>query len=153
VLDMLPQLGADATIQLGQPDDALASAFACQAGDHGYDVVLDYLWGRPTEILLSTIEHHDAQLRSGYVRLLRAGDMAGPAISLLAAVLRSAGLEILGMGTGTMPPADVITQMLRELLDLLSTRQLHIDIEPVPLSAVEDVWARDQRGRRPVFIP
>ncbi len=25
VLDMLPQLGADATIQLGQPDDALAA--------------------------------------------------------------------------------------------------------------------------------
>jgi NADPH:quinone reductase-like Zn-dependent oxidoreductase len=153
VLDMLPRLGADATIQLGQPDDALAAAFAAQAGDHGYDVVLDYLWGHPTEILLSTIEHHDAQPRSGHVRLLQAGEMAGPAILLPAAVLRSAGLEILGIGTGAMPPTDVITDMLRELLDLLSARQLHIDIEPLPLSAVEEVWARDQQGRRPVFIP
>jgi hypothetical protein len=78
---------------------------------------------------------------------------AGPAVSLPAAVLRSAGLEILGVGTGTMPPMDVITTMLSELLDLLSAGKLHVDIDRVPLSAVSDVWTRDQQGRRPVFIP
>jgi len=50
-------------------------------------------------------------------------------------------------------PMDVITGMLRELLDLLSTGKLHTDIEKVPLSAAGEVWARDQQGRRPVFIP
>jgi NADPH:quinone reductase-like Zn-dependent oxidoreductase len=150
---MLPQLGADATIQLGQPDDKLAVAFADQAGEHGYDVVLDYLWGHPAEVFLQSIEHHDAQPRAGRVRLLQAGDMAGPVMSLPAAVLRSAGLEILGQGTGTMPPADVITGMLGELLDLLSGGKLRIDVERVPLSAVGEVWGRDQHGRRPVFIP
>jgi NADPH:quinone reductase-like Zn-dependent oxidoreductase len=99
VLDRLPELGADAVIQLSQPDDT------------------------------------------------------GPAISLPAAVLRSAGLEIFGQGTGTMPPADVITGLLRELLDLLASGKVHIDIDRVPLSTVDEVWARDQRGRRPVFIP
>ena len=153
VLDLLPQLGADASIQLGQPDDALAAAFAAQAGEGGYDLVIDYLWGHPAEVFLTSIGHNDAQPRSGRIRLLQAGDMAGPAISLPAAVLRSAGLEILGMGTGTMPPMDVITGMLRELLDLLSTGKLHIDIERVPLSAASEVWACDQHGRRPVFIP
>ena len=153
VLNTLPQLGADATIQLGQPDDALAAAFAAQAGEHGYDLVVDYLWGHPAEVFLTSIEHNDAHPRSGQVRLLQAGDMAGPAISLPAAVLRSAGLEILGMGTGTMPPMDVITTMLRELLDLLSTGKLHIDIDRIPLSAVGEAWTRDQQGRRPVLIP
>jgi NADPH:quinone reductase-like Zn-dependent oxidoreductase len=152
-LGTLPPLGADATIQLGQPDDALAAAFAAQAGEHGYDVVVDYLWGHPTEVFLASIEHHDAQPRSGRVRLLQAGDMAGQAISLPAAVLRSAGLEILGQGTGTMPPLDVITGMLGELLDLLAAGKLRMDIERVPLSAVGEVWARDQQGCRPVFIP
>jgi hypothetical protein len=57
------------------------------------------------------------------------------------------------MGTGTMPPPDVIRRMLAELLDLLASKKLHIDIEPVPLSAVGEVWTRDQQGRRPVFIP
>jgi len=154
VLDTLPELGADATIQLRQPDDALAAAFAAQAGDHGYDLVIDYLWGHPAEVFLTSIEHHDAQPRSGQIRLLQAGETAGPVISLPAAVLRSsAGLEILGQGTGTMPPIDVITGMLRELLDLLAAGKVRIDIERVPLSAVGEVWARDQQGRRPVFIP
>jgi NADPH:quinone reductase-like Zn-dependent oxidoreductase len=154
VLDTLPELGADATIQLGQPDDALAAAFAAQAGEHGYDVVIDYLWGHPTEVFLTSIEHDDAELRSGRIRLLQAGEMAGPAITLPAAVLRSsAGLEILGQGTGTMPPIDVITGMLRELLDLLRAGKVRVDIERVPLSAVGEVWSRDQQGRRPVFVP
>jgi hypothetical protein len=59
----------------------------------------------------------------------------------------------LGLGTGTMPPPDVITRMLAELLDLLADGKLHVDIERVPLSAVGETWGRDQQGRRPVFIP
>ena len=153
ILDTLPELGADATIQLRQPDDALAAAFAAEAGDNGYDVVLDYVWGHPTEVFLGSIEHHDAVPRSSRVRLLQAGERAGPVITLPAAALRSAGLEILGAGTGTMPPMDVITGTLGELLDLLAAGKLLVDIERVPLSAVAEVWGRDQQGRRPVFVP
>ncbi len=153
VLDTLPDLGADATIQLRQPDGALAAAFAGEAGEHGYDVVLDYVWGHPTEVFLGSIEHHDAVPRSSRVRLLQAGEMAGPVISLPASALRSVGLEIFGAGTGTMPPMDVITGMLGELLDLLAAGKLRVDIERVPLASVAEVWGRDQQGRRPVFIP
>ena len=80
-------------------------------------------------------------------------DVGVAGVRLPGSVLRSAGLEVLGMGTGTMPPPDVIRRMLAELLDLLASKKLHIDIEPVPLSAVGEVWTRDQQGRRPVFIP
>jgi NADPH:quinone reductase-like Zn-dependent oxidoreductase len=153
VLDLLPDLGADATIQLSQPDDALAAAFAAEFSAHGCDVVLDYLWGHPTEVLLGAVTHHDVQARAQRVRLVQAGEMAGAAITLPAEVLRSGGLEILGQGTGTMPPLDVITGMLGELLDLLAAGTLRVDVEPVPLSAVSEIWTRDQRGRRPVFVP
>jgi NADPH:quinone reductase-like Zn-dependent oxidoreductase len=153
VLDMLPGLGADAMIQLGQPDDAVAAAFNAEGGGHGYDLVVDYLWGRPTEIFLGAIDRGDAHLGSGRVRLLQAGEMAGSSISLPGSVLRSAGLEVLGLGTGTMPPPDVLTRMLGELLDLLAAGKLRIDIEQVPLSAAAEMWRRDQQGRRPVFIP
>jgi NADPH:quinone reductase-like Zn-dependent oxidoreductase len=47
-------LGADTVINTAVPDEALAQAFADARGD-GYDVVLDFLWGRPTEILLRTL--------------------------------------------------------------------------------------------------
>jgi NADPH:quinone reductase-like Zn-dependent oxidoreductase len=153
VLDTLPDLGADATIQLRQPDDALAAAFAAEAGEHGYDVVLDYVWGHPTEVFLGSVDHHDAVPRASRIRLLQAGEMAGPAITLPASPLRSAGLEILGAGTGTMPPMEVITGMLGELLDLLAAGKVRVDIERVPLADVAEVWGRDQHGRRPVFIP
>ena len=44
VLGMLPGLGADAVIQLSQPADAVAAAFSADGGEHGYDLVVDYLW-------------------------------------------------------------------------------------------------------------
>ena len=52
VLAKLRTMGADATIQLDQSDDALKEEFARAAGDEGFDVIIDYLWGRPTEVLL-----------------------------------------------------------------------------------------------------
>ena len=153
VLGELTGLGADATIRLGQPEDALAEAFAAAAGDRGYDLVLDYLWGRPTEILLGSIARHDMTTRSLRTRLVQVGAMAGPDICLPAEVLRSSGLEILGIGTGTMPPLDVITSTLGELLGLIGSGELRIDIDRLPLSDVQQVWSRDQQGCRPVLIP
>jgi NADPH:quinone reductase-like Zn-dependent oxidoreductase len=43
-------LGADAVINTAVPDEVLTRAYAQATGD-GYDVVLDFLWGRPTELL------------------------------------------------------------------------------------------------------
>lgn len=97
--------------------------------------------------------HYDVQPRSQRVRLVQAGETASAAITLPAEVLRSGGLEILGQGTGTMPPLDVITGMLGELLDLLTAGTLPVDVDEVPLSAVSEIWTSDQRGRRPVFVP
>jgi NADPH:quinone reductase-like Zn-dependent oxidoreductase len=152
VLEKLAKRGAD-IISLDQDDAALADAFAAAAGERGFDVVADYLWGRPTEILLGALDRHDAEIRSGRTRLVQAGEMAGSQIALPASVLRSAGLEILGMGTGTMPPIDQITAMLSELLDGLGSGEITVDYERVPLADVTQAWGRDQKGRRPVFIP
>jgi NADPH:quinone reductase-like Zn-dependent oxidoreductase len=153
VLDELTGLGADATIRLGQSEEDVAKAFTAEAGEGGYDLVVDYLWGRPTEILLGTIGRHDITTRSLRTRLVHVGSMAGPEITLRAEVLRSAGLEILGMGTGTMPPLDVITSTLGELLGLVGSGEVRVDVDRVPMSGVQQVWSRDQRGRRPVLIP
>jgi NADPH:quinone reductase-like Zn-dependent oxidoreductase len=43
MLGRLRELGADATIQLDQPQDALKEEFAREAGDEGFDVIIDYL--------------------------------------------------------------------------------------------------------------
>ena len=85
------------------------------------------------------------------VRLVEVGQMAGPAISLPADVLRSSGLEILGSGPGTVPLAE-ITGAIPEFMSLAATSDLPIDIDEVPLE-VEPAWHRRSGGRRIVFRP
>ncbi len=47
-------LGADTVVNTAVSDNELAEAFTAARGA-GYDIVLDYLWGRPTEVLLRTL--------------------------------------------------------------------------------------------------
>ena len=76
-LDELLELGADATIRVDQPDEALARAYRAQEGD-GWDLIIDYLWGHPTEVLLETLIRYDLVGRSLRTRLVEVGAMAGP---------------------------------------------------------------------------
>src|SRR5467141_5262683 len=55
ILGSLHELGADATIRLDLPNHDLIEAFRREAAQNRFDVVIDYLWGQPTEALLSAI--------------------------------------------------------------------------------------------------
>jgi len=46
------------------------------------DVILDYLWGHPMEILLDAITGHDRKADVSRTRLIAIGEMAGPTLSL-----------------------------------------------------------------------
>jgi NADPH:quinone reductase-like Zn-dependent oxidoreductase len=46
VLSTLDQLGADAALRLDAPAHELGEAFVREAGDSGFQVVIDYVWGR-----------------------------------------------------------------------------------------------------------
>ena len=50
----LASANVDAVISLNQPEDALRDAFLAEAAS-GIDVVIDYLWGRPTELVLDAL--------------------------------------------------------------------------------------------------
>ena len=150
-LDELRELGADATIRVDQPDADLAGAYHAQEGQ-GWDLVIDYLWGHPTEIFLETLVRHDLEVRNLRVRLVQVGSMAGPTINLRSTVLRSAGLEIVGMGTGTAGEREHQAAAIRDFYELLRQGRLRVDIQRVPLTEVSEVWHQDQGGRRPVVI-
>jgi NADPH:quinone reductase-like Zn-dependent oxidoreductase len=151
-LQSLRELGADAIISLNQSDELLASALKAEAGK-GYDVVIDYLWGHPTEVLLQAIANKDTEVRNQRTRLIQVGEMAGSHLSLPAGILRSTGLEILGNGTGIMPPMDTIIGALGELLTLLASQKLRLDTKRVPFAQVGEYWDIDQGGSRVVFVP
>jgi len=58
VLNTLHDLGADTTIRLDKPGQDLTEAFAREARDTGFDVIIDYLWGLPLK--LSLLPLHEA---------------------------------------------------------------------------------------------
>ncbi|GAA3191958.1 hypothetical protein [Actinocorallia longicatena] len=150
VLASLPALGADATIRLDRPGAELREAFRAEGP---FDVVLDYLWGPPTEAFISTLGHTDMRLRSSRVRLVQIGTMAGAEVALPAEILRSSGLEVVGFGTGNAPPAGELARCLSGLTALLAEGALDVPVGRVPLSRVEEVWNLDQKGVRTLLIP
>jgi NADPH:quinone reductase-like Zn-dependent oxidoreductase len=147
----LHQLGADATIPLDVPDDDVAAAFAHEAGSAGFQVVLDYVWGHPAEVLLGTMTRHEFAAITSETRYVQVGEAAGASISLPAAVLRSAPITI--MGTAGVPPADVLVDALRQVLARGASGELHIETQRVPLAGIETAWEQDQQGKRFVVIP
>ena len=152
VLNSLSGLGADAIIRLDQPDQDLIEAFRREAGNTGFGVIIDYLWGRPTEALLAAIARTGFTAVGRETRLLQVGESAGPTISLPAAVLRSAAVTILG--TAGIPSIDVLTDVNRQVMAYAASGALRIETERVPLADIEDAWQRQvQGGRRLVVIP
>ncbi len=153
VLESLHELGAEATISLELPDAKLRDAFLQEAESSHIDIVLDYLWGHPTEVLLDALTGHDTLGVSSRVRLIEIGEMAGPAIRLPAAALRSSAVEIYGSGGGGIVPPKAIFEAIPQVWSLAAQGKLRIDIEKVPLADVGKVWRHDSKGRRVVLVP
>jgi NADPH:quinone reductase-like Zn-dependent oxidoreductase len=153
VLETLWLLGADAVIGLDQPDRELTAAFVLENKHRHFDIVLDYLWGHPTEVLLNALTGSDLKAESSGVRFVEIGEMAGPTISLSAAALRSSGLELYGSGGGSIPHT-AIFNAFPQVWALAASGKLRIDAEPVPLADIGNAWQRqDSAGRRIVIVP
>jgi NADPH2:quinone reductase len=150
VLDSLPELGADTTIQLDKPREELTKTFAREAHDKGFQVVIDYLWGQPTEALLAALTRNEFAAIGSETRLVQVGESADAAISLPAAVLRSTPLTI--MGTAGMPAPEILLDALQQVLAYGACGKLRIDTERVPLADIESAWQREGRSRL-VVIP
>jgi NADPH:quinone reductase-like Zn-dependent oxidoreductase len=145
------ELGADAVIDLKQSDEELAEAFKKEAGK-AYDVILDFLWGHPTEVLIKTLVPVELSFAKGRIRLIQIGEKAGTTISLSADSLRTSGLEIFGGAAGVTPEA--IGEGAQQVYDWIKVSKLHMEIEQVPLKDIESVWKRaDFQGKRIVVIP
>jgi NADPH2:quinone reductase len=151
VLSTLHQFGADAVIQLDAPAKELGEAFVREAGDSGFQVVIDYVWGPPIEAFLAAITKKEFAVIRSEVRLVQVGESAGPTVSLAAAALRSTALTILG--TAGIPPRDVLTEALQQVMAHAARGDLRIETEPVPLVDIENAWQRDQQGHRLVVTP
>jgi NADPH:quinone reductase-like Zn-dependent oxidoreductase len=152
MLKRLKTLGADVTIQLGQPDGDLVAAFAQEAKAGGIDVVIDYLWGPPTEAFIQAISQRGLDHKAKRVRLVEVGASAGNTITLPASVLRSSGLEINGSGFGSAS-IDQILKAIPEFFAIAAQGKLSLEAETVPLAQIEQAWTRTGDGSRLVVKP
>ena len=148
-MEQVKEFGADVLIDLKQSDEKLIEDFKSEARE-GYDVILDFLWGHPTEVLVQTLIPNELRI-SKPVRLIQIGEKAGATISLSADSLRTSGLEIRGGAAGIT--AESMSEATDQVWAWLKADKLHMDIEQVPLKDIESVWKRtDFQGKRIVIV-
>jgi NADPH:quinone reductase-like Zn-dependent oxidoreductase len=148
-LDALASENLDGVVSLAQGDDAIREAFAAETGK-GIDVVIDYLWGRPTELFLEALTKGFNPNGGQATRLVEVGESAGRAITLPGATLRSIDLKLMGSGFGSVPLERVL-EAIPTLFSMAASGSLRVAVESVPLTDVEAAWSRKESGKRIVF--
>ncbi|GAA5145208.1 hypothetical protein GCM10025768_02130 [Microbacterium pseudoresistens] len=126
-------------------DDALLQAYKSTRGE-GFDVIADYLWGRPTAVLLRALIPDDFSV-GARSRLIQIGEVAGAEVALPAASLRTSGLEIVGAAKGLT--AETVPAIFEQVLTWTREGKLSFPVERVALKDIESAWqGTDLRGRR-----
>src|SRR5579863_8512560 len=137
-LEVLAREKLDGVISLTQGDDAIREAFSVEA-KKGIDVVIDYLWGRPTELLLEALAKRFDPTGAQATRLVELGDSAGKTIALPGATLRSINLTLMGGGFGSVSLERVLGA-IPTLFSMAAAGSLKVSTKRFRLPAVETDW-------------
>jgi NADPH:quinone reductase-like Zn-dependent oxidoreductase len=150
-LKLLPELGADTVIDLSQPDDHIREAFAAEDARNKIDVVVDFLWGHPAELLIHTFIPKEAGFARRAIRYIQIGEKAGPHLSLPGAALRTSGLQLMGIGMISM---ETLGEEMTHVWNGIREDKFYMEIERVPLAEIATAWQQDNlAGKRLVIIP
>ena len=150
-LKLLSKLGADTVIDISQPDENIREAFMAEDAGKKINVVVDFLWGHPAELLINTFIPKEAGFARRTIRYLQTGEKAGPHLSLPAAALRTSGLQLMGIG---MIPMETLGEEMTHVWNWIREDKFYMEIERVPLAEIATAWQRDNlAGKRLVIIP
>lgn len=141
VLEELYTLGANKTINLKADNDSIVQQVRAINKETPIDVVIDYLWGKPAEFILSALKSKGNYTHQ--TRFVTVGAMAGDNINLSSAILRSTDIQILGSGLGTWTSEEtkiLNTEILPEAFDLAAKGALQLNIESIGIEDVETYW-------------
>jgi NADPH:quinone reductase-like Zn-dependent oxidoreductase len=143
-LERCLELGADASVRLGEPDD-LPAAFA-EAAKGRIDVVVDPLFGEPLVAAVNAA--------SFGARLVQLGAGAGAEATIPSAAIRGKMLVIMGH-TNFAAPAEVKREAYRRLAEAAARGELSVDVDPMGLEQVGEAWRRLAAGphRKIVLVP
>jgi NADPH:quinone reductase-like Zn-dependent oxidoreductase len=149
-LAALTSAGADELVALTDDHEATAQALGAAAAE--VDIVIDYLWGKPTERAIPAVLAARAD-RSRALDWIQIGAIAGPTIELPSVALRSANLRLQGNGQGAVSTRAYLAE-LPSLVDQIDAGTIAVHPNVVPLAEVETVWSqREAPGTRTVLVP
>ncbi|MFC4117882.1 quinone oxidoreductase family protein [Nonomuraea zeae] len=143
-LKALAALGADETITF----DQIGHGEIGHAAD--VDVVIDYVWGEPAAGAMIPMLTARAD-RTTPLTWIQIGSVAGQSAPIPSAALRSARLQIVGSGIGSVPARDFIAE-LPELASSVTAGAIDVRARAVPLAQVTQAWAAETEERI-VFVP
>jgi NADPH:quinone reductase-like Zn-dependent oxidoreductase len=153
-LQNLLALGADEIISLKQDDEAIITQLKAIHNNTPIDIVLDYLWGHPAELILTALKGNGSFTNK--IRYVTIGGMAGDNIQLSSGILRSVNLQLSGSGLGSWGKEEVkllFSEILPEMFLLAAQNQLKVNIETVSLFDIEKAWNIEVTdGKRLVVI-
>lgn len=140
-LQNLLTLGADEIIEITTDNSAFLSQVKQSHQEKPIDVIIDYLWGRTAELLLSSLMGQGSF--SNKVRFVSVGNMAGDLIQLSAANLRSVDLRLTGSGLGSWSKEQVgllFTEILPQMFQLAADGKLKVETIEVKLADISSLW-------------
>ncbi|MDP4237945.1 MAG: zinc-binding alcohol dehydrogenase family protein [Bacteroidota bacterium] len=142
-LERLKALGADVIVSLKQNDESIISQLKEIHRDTPVNIVIDYLWGHPVELIINSLKGGGLHNTTSKVRLVTVGSMAGENINLSSGTLRSSAIEILGSGIGSIAEKDMQrfnTEILPDMFKLAAAGKLTIETEKASLKDIETLW-------------
>lgn len=151
-LSELTNLGADIVINTEQTEAAYLNELSGYLSKHQPDLVIDYLWSRPAELLLKVLN----EVMKKEVRFVTVGEMAGATINLPSALLRSRKILLLGSGIGSISFTEIKQYLATELPRVYKWAEegkIIMPIQTVELAQIETAWQRpEEKGKRMVVL-
>jgi NADPH2:quinone reductase len=123
------ELGADATVLLGEPYE------------EEFDVIIDPLWGEPLADALSAAAPR--------ARIVSLGQSAGPTATLPSGTVRGKELRILGYSAFMLTPEE-LREAYGEVARAVLDGRLRFEVERFPLERVADAWEAQASGAKAV---
>lgn len=155
-LEKTKRLGATHFISLKQDDETIKKQIQEIHQQTPVDLVIDYLWGKPIELIIDALEGSDLATTAHQIRIVSVGSMAGKSINLDSEALRSSAIEIVGSGFGSLSEEDFDRydqEILPEMFDLAARGKLTMDLHEGKLEDIESLWDKKiDSGKRLVII-
>lgn len=138
-LKHLLNLGATKTVSLTDSPEDISRQLDEILKDAPADIVMDYLWGKPAELILESVSKTQAYS----ARFINIGNNAGNDLRLKAGIIRNCSVEIMGAGLGSYSGEEfgrLFTEFIPEIYGLAAKEKITIQTLTQELNQIEKAW-------------